>query len=304
MKKTKQSIGFVVKHHQPRARSLAIELVEEALLSGAEVFFPKESADLAKSNLPPALQKKIRWISITEFSKRCDLVMVLGGDGTLLSMARQMRDRSVPIVGVNLGTLGFLTEVPPASASSILNQFISGKKLPIQNRSMLSVKLTRGKKVLFDGPVINDAVISKGSIARIIRIQLSMRGRIINSMRADGLIISTPSGSTAYSLAAGGPIVDPSLQAMILSPICPHSLTQRPIVITDENPLEITLQDRPEEVMLTLDGQEVFALQPEDRILISRFEKHSLKLVSMPGRDYFSLLREKLSFGNKDVVPL
>ncbi len=304
MKKAKKTIGFVVKHHQPRARTLAIELVEEALAHGVEVYFPKESADLAKSNLSKTLQKRIRWVSIAEFPKRCEIVMVLGGDGTLLSMARLMRDNSIPIVGVNLGTLGFLTEVAPSAAPEILERYIQGKKLVIQERSMLEVELKRGTKTLFKGPVINDAVISKGSIARIIRINLSIKGKIVNSMRADGLIISTPSGSTAYSLAAGGPIVDPSLQAMILSPICPHSLTQRPIVITDKNPLEITLQDRPEEVMLTLDGQEVFKLQAEDRILIRRFEKHALKLVTVQGRDYFSLLREKLSFGNKDVVPL
>lgn len=298
-------LGFVVKHHHPGARQLAIELAGETLRSGARAVFATESREIAR-----AVQKeagKTASLSVVEkpeLPENCDLIVVLGGDGTFLSAARLMRKKSIPLLGINMGTLGFLTEVNHAQARDVLKLVLRGKMPPIHERALLEVVLKRKGKVVFQGPVVNDAVVSKGAIARVIGMRIALNRKVINTLRADGIIVSTPTGSTAYSLAAGGPILEPRLGAVIIAPICPHSLTQRPIVISDENEIEICLNHRPGHVVLTLDGQDVFDMKEDDRVIIRRFKKHSLRLISSPSRDYFSLLREKLSFGNKDVVAL
>lgn len=311
-----KTIGFVVKHQHPKARRMALELGEDLVLRGYTVIFATESREISKS-LGTVLEKKeikkrsgnkalgkLKLVEKPKLVDLCDLIVVLGGDGTFLSIARLMRNRSVPLLGVNMGTLGFLTEVKHTEAKATLDGVLSGKKPTIQTRSLLEVTLRRGKKILFQGPIVNDVVISKGAIARIIGIRICLNGKLINSVRADGIILSTPTGSTAYSLAAGGPVVEPALGAVVLAPICPHSLTQRPIVISDENEIELCLNHRPGQVVLTLDGQDVFEMDTEDTVTVKRFKKHSLQLISSPDRDYFGLLREKLSFGNQDVVPL
>ena len=287
-------VGFVVKRHQPRAARLAVELAALAQTHGRRVAFAKDS----ELHVPFAQVTKEKLIASS------DLIVVLGGDGTFLSIARLMRKRTVPLFGVNMGTLGFLTETNHAQANAQFRDLLDGRPFTLQSRNLLEITLKRGKTIRFRGPVVNDAVISKGTIARIIGLEISRDQKIMNSMRADGLIIATPTGSTAYSLAAGGPIVEPTLGAIILAPICPHSLTQRPIVISDEKELCVRLGLGAEEVMLTLDGQDVFPLTNQDQILIRRFERHTLKIISGAGRDYFSLLREKLSFGNKEAPPL
>jgi NAD+ kinase len=164
---------------------------------------------------------------------------------------------------------------------------------------MLEVALVRKGKTILKELVVNDAVISKGAIARIIGIKVSVNGEWANTVRADGIIVSTPTGSTAYSLAAGGPIIMPTLGCMLLTPICPHGLNQRTLVLPDTVTVELTLVHMPGQVYLTLDGQEGFDLKDGDLIQISRFKKHKLKVVKAPNRDYFTLLREKLNFGGK-----
>jgi NAD+ kinase len=305
-----KTLGFVVKHRHPKARTLALELGEDLARRGYTVAFASESEEVAKTlgqtlhakGIPPGklvLVEKERLVDI------CDLILVLGGDGTFLSIARLMRTRSVPLLGINMGTLGFLTEVNHAEAARTIDAVLAADgSAREETRALLDVTLKRGSQVLFNGPVVNDVVISKGAIARIIGIRVKLNGNLVNTVRADGLILATPTGSTAYSLAAGGPIVEPNLGAVILAPICPHSLTQRPIVISDQNEIELSLNPLPGQVVLTLDGQDVFELKEEDTVTVRRFAKHSLRLVSPPQRDYFTLLREKLSFGNKDVVPL
>lgn len=300
-------IGFVVKHHHPRARALALELAEYLLKKGKAVHFCTESREIEKelaSRLDSKTRKSLNLTEKPELVQKTDLIIVLGGDGTFLSIARLMRARTVPLLGVNMGTLGFLTETSHSEAKTQLERILNGKPMPIQERALFEVILKRGNKTIFQGPVVNDAVISKGAIARIIGMRVCLNGKPINNVRADGLIISTPTGSTAYSLAAGGPIVEPGLGAVVLAPICPHSLTQRPIVISDKNEIEICLNHRPGHVLLTVDGQDAFDLKEDDRVIVRRFEKHALQLISNPNRDYFSLLREKLSFGNKDVVSI
>ncbi len=302
-----RKIGLVVKHHHPEASSLALELGEKILGAGRSLYFAEESSGVAA-----ALQKRLvlrkkkvpaaRFQVITKegLVDKTDLIIVLGGDGTLLSVARLMKKRSVPILGINLGQVGFLTEIKRPESFEIIERILKGRPLRISKRSLLQIDIERGKKTVFSAPIVNDAVISKGSIARIVTLQILINGRYANTVRADGIIVSTPTGSTAYSLAAGGPIVEPSVAAIIMSPICPHSLNQRPLVLSNTLNIQIRLTQKPGAVFLTLDGQEVIELEENDLIHVKRFAKHPLQLIASPTRDYFSLLREKLRFGARD----
>lgn len=296
-------VGFVVKHHQPEASALAVELGRFLLGKNIRVMFEDESEKTARDLARIAgIRTQSRGAKISVLPKRrlvdqADLIVVLGGDGTYISIARLMRERSVPVMGINMGQLGFLTEIKKEEAFEVLGHIIQTKKVEVSERALLEVTLKRKNKVIFRGPVVNDAVISKGAIARIIGIELSVDGRFANTIRADGVIVSTPTGSTAYSLAAGGPILEPSVPALVIAPICPHSLTQRPLVLPDHAELQIRLTHRPGHVLLTLDGQDVVDMKEDDIVTVRRFKKHSLKLISSPRRDYFSVLREKFQFG-------
>ncbi|MEN9724333.1 MAG: hypothetical protein RJB38_2319 [Pseudomonadota bacterium] len=300
-------VGFVVKHHHAQAADLAIRLAEFVLTQGPraqarQVYFADESPNLAvrlrrDHEIPKVRVHVVPKPKLVDF---CDLIVVLGGDGTFLSIARLMKNRSVPVLGINMGQLGFLTEIKKSEAISALSEILSGVAPLISQRSLLEVTVCRKGKTVFQGPVVNDAVISKGAIARIIGIQVRINDRDVTMIRADGVIVSTPTGSTAYSLAAGGPILEPSLPALVITAICPHALTQRPLVISEESVVEMTLQHRPGHVLLTLDGQDVVDLKEGDRVTIKRFKKHALKIVASPDRDYFGLLREKLKFGHRD----
>ena len=210
-----------------------------------------------------------------------------------------MKDVSLPILGVNMGTLGFLTEVRKEEMFAVIQQILKDGEFSISERVLLEVRVKRAGKVILKDLVVNDAVVSKGAIARIIGVKIEVNDEWANTVRADGMIISTPTGSTAYSLAAGGPIVMPHLSCMVLTPICAHGLTQRPLVLPDDVIVKLTLEHTPGHVFLTLDGQDGLDLADGDVIEISRFKKHTIKLVTAPNRNYFSLLREKLNFGGK-----
>jgi NAD+ kinase len=306
MKKTNslkvKKIGLVIKHHQPEAATFAAQISEFILSRGVQIYFADESALLAKdiSRSLKASKKNIQIVKKTELVDCCDLIVVLGGDGTYLSIARLMKNRSVPVMGINMGQLGFLTEIKREEALGALQSIFDGVLPVINERALLEVTLIRKNKVIFQGPVVNDAVISKGAIARIIGMQVWVNDQWVHNVRADGLIVSTTTGSTAYALAAGGPIIEPSVPALVVAPICPHSLTLRPLVIPDSSLVKICLSHRPGHVLLTLDGQDVVDMKEDDIVLVRRFKKHSLKLISSPSRDYFSLLREKLKFGARD----
>lgn len=301
-----RKFGFVVKHHQPEATALALELAQHVLQDGREVFFADESRPIATAlgqKLKEAgikASSRVKVVKKPDLVEKTDIIIVLGGDGTYLSIARLMRKRSIPVLGINMGQLGFLTEIKRTEAYDALDSLLKGNPLPVNERALLEVTLKRKDKIVFQGPVVNDAVISKGAIARIIGMQIQINGKLVNHVRADGIIVSTPTGSTAYSLAAGGPIVEPALPALIISAICPHSLTQRPLVVPDNVEIMITLNHRPGHVLLTLDGQDAVDMKEGDIVTVRRFKKHALKLISSPTRDYFSLLREKLKFGMRD----
>ncbi|MDX1503296.1 MAG: NAD(+)/NADH kinase [Thermoanaerobaculia bacterium] len=229
-----------------------------------------------------------------DIANRYDLVVVLGGDGTLLSVARAVPD-GVPILGVNLGNLGFLTEIGRTELYASLVKIFEGRS-GIEERSMLDVELIRADGGSSHYRILNDAVIAKSALARIIQIELRVDGRLVTSYRSDGLIISTPTGSTAYNLSAGGPIVNPLLAVVVLTPICPHTFSFRPIVVPDASTIEATLETQSEEVYLTLDGQEGTTLGYRDTIRVTRCAQ-SARLVKVSDRTFYHGLRGKLHWG-------
>jgi NAD+ kinase len=295
-------VGLVIKHHQPEAAAFAAQVTVFLISRGIRVYFSEESALLAK-HIRRTLKSKTNSIQIVvknRLANYCDLIVVLGGDGTFLSIARLMKEHSPPLMGVNMGQLGFLTEIKVTEALKTLNELIKGEPVLLDERALLEVTLLRKNRAIFKGQVVNDAVISKGAIARIIGIHVWVNRQWVHHVRADGIIVSTTTGSTAYALAAGGPIVEPSVPALVVAPICPHSLTFRPIIVPDTYEVKLCLNHRPGHVLLTLDGQDVVNMKEDDVVLVKRCRKHSLKLISSPDRDYFSLLREKLKFGARD----
>lgn len=223
-----------------------------------------------------------------------DLVIVLGGDGTLLSVARSV-EAGVPILGVNLGSLGFLTEIGRSELYPSLVRVLEGD-YRLEDRSLLEVELLRGGEQSSSWNVFNDAVIAKSALARIIRLTLTVDGNLVGNFRADGLIISTPTGSTAYNLSAGGPIVSPDLHVAVITPICPHTLSLRPLVVPDRSVIEVVLETPREEVYLTLDGQEGTSMGHKNRVRIQRGEA-SVHLVRTADRSFFESLRGKLRWG-------
>jgi len=220
-----------------------------------------------------------------------DLVVVLGGDGTLLSIARPAAIKGVPVMGVNLGSLGFLTEVPIQEMTQAFDALLAGGEHLINPRMMVEANF-KGKTSL----CLNDIVINKGALARIIQMRIRIDDCEIEILKSDGLIVATPTGSTAYSLSAGGPILQPFMPAVLLTPICPHTLSFRPIVVSSSARIRIELLTPGEEVYLALDGQRGAPMDCGDVVEVRRSE-HELRLVSSPKRGYFDLLREKLGWG-------
>jgi NAD+ kinase len=224
------------------------------------------------------------------------LVIVLGGDGTLLSAARATAKIGVPLLGVNLGSLGFLTEVPVQSLYAMLQAIVEGRAA-IEHRSLMQCDLLRGDEVRGSYLVFNDAVVNKTALARLNDYDLSVDGVFVSSYRADGMIISTPTGSTAYSLSAGGPILTPAVKAFVVTPVAPHSLTHRPLVVPDSVAIEILLRSAEEVAYLSLDGQPGLDLRDGDRVRCRRSE-HQVKLYRT-GSDFFYALRTKLKWGEQ-----
>ncbi len=223
-----------------------------------------------------------------------DLVVVMGGDGTLLAVARTLA-LGTPILGVNLGNLGFLTEVNRGELYPAMVELLEGR-YTTEERSLFDVELRRKSGAPSGFRVLNDAVITKSALARIIELTLRVDGHLIARFRADGLIISTPTGSTAYNLSAGGPIVNPLLPVAVLTPICPHTLSMRPLVVPDAAPIEVTLETQREEVYLTLDGQEGTSLGYGDTVSLTR-SAATVRLAKVSGRRFYESLRGKLRWG-------
>ncbi|HJW73245.1 MAG TPA: NAD(+)/NADH kinase [Geothrix sp.] len=225
-----------------------------------------------------------------------DLCLVLGGDGTLLYAARRVGQQGTPILGINLGSLGFLTAHPVSGAQEAVEAFLAGR-LVKDVRHMLAVELMRQGTSLARQAVMNDAVLAKGALARIMDMRLHVGDQDAGPMKADGIIVATPTGSTAYALSAGGPILHPSLEALVIAPICPHTLTLRPSVVPASTPITITLEDA-EDAHLTLDGQIGYRVLPGDQVRFHQADTR-ITLLQTPGLDFFALLQEKLHWGDR-----
>lgn len=233
---------------------------------------------------------------LEDLASKVDLIAVLGGDGTMLRTARYVAQHPVPIVGINMGTFGYLTEVNLNETYVALELILKGDFLT-EKRMMLDVKIRRGKKIIGSGIVLNDVVINRGNLSRIVELETVINNQYLTTYKSDGLIISTPTGSTAYSLSAGGPIVFPGKDLIIINPICPHTLTNRPIIFPENSDLQITLWSKESGATVTLDGQESYRISSGD-VMTIRKSKHYTRLVLSPHRSYGEILRSKLGWGS------
>jgi len=233
---------------------------------------------------------------LEDLASKVDLIAVLGGDGTMLRTARYVAQHPVSIVGINMGTFGYLTEVNFNETYEALELILKGDFLT-EKRMMLDVKIRRGNKTIGSGIVLNDVVINRGNLSRIVELETSINSQYLTTYKSDGLIISTPTGSTAYSLSAGGPIVFPGKELIIINPICPHTLTNRPVIFPENAALQITLWSKESGATVTLDGQESYRISSGDTMTI-RKSKYYTRLVLSPHRSYGEILRSKLGWGS------
>src|SRR5208337_4145100 len=230
-----------------------------------------------------------------QIAQEADLLLVLGGDGTLLAAAREAAPHGIPILPINLGGLGFLTSFTLEELYPALEEALAGCA-PISDRVMLLAERTHNGNTLTQQRVLNEAVVHKGTLARMIELELYIDGGFVCRYRADGLIVATPTGSTAYSMSAGGPIVHPAVESILITPICPHTLSDRPVVVRDTSKVELRLSETADSVFLTLDGQTGVPMQRGDRVRITRAAER-LKLIQPPNKTYFEILRNKLKWG-------
>lgn len=230
-----------------------------------------------------------------EIQDDIDLLVALGGDGTMLGAARLVGKREIPVLGVNFGFLGYLTEFTLNELFTALDGILEGS-YRVDRRMMLDVALNRAGRVISLSRALNDAVINKAAPARMIELECRIDHNFVNTFRADGMIVATPTGSTAYSLSAGGPIVHPSLAAIVITPICPHTLSNRPVVVPGDSVVELSFRRASEDISLTIDGNEAIELQPEDQIVVRRSETY-FAMLRPDNRDYFQVLRTKLKWG-------
>jgi NAD+ kinase len=285
-----KTVGIISRPRREDVARVVPPLVNWLQAHGAKVVCDSETSDCIE---PVAAQIRKR----EDLPGCTDLLIVLGGDGTLLSAARLAAERGVPILAVNLGGLGFLTTVSQDEIYSILEELFSGKHR-VSERVMLEAEIIREGNVIRRQIALNDAVLNKAALARIMDLELRVDGEYVTTYKSDGLILSTPTGSTAYSLAAGGPIVYPTVEAFVVSPICPHTLTNRPIVIPDSATIEIDFKAGDDAVFLTLDGQIGIELVRGDHIRVHKAEK-KLMLVRPSKNTYYQSLRSKLKWGER-----
>lgn len=290
------TIGLIGKFGDPNVAGTLNQIATHLLRRQLRVLLDDSSARLMPNN-------SLEIASRTTIGEQCDLAIVMGGDGTLLNAARSLVDYEVPILGVNLGRLGFLADVSPSELPYSLDAVLNGQFREAR-RLLLHAQVMHGDRVTGEADALNDVVVHKREVARMIEVDTFIDGRFLNAYRADGLIISTPTGSTAYALAGGGPIIHPGLEAVVLVPICPHTLTHRPIVVKAESVIEVALNAaNSTQTQVTCDGQISLALEPGDHIVIRKKDRKA-RLVHPLNHDYYKLLRAKLSWGlNPDASP-
>jgi NAD+ kinase len=284
---TFQSIGILSRPRRAQLSVVVPSLLKWLEARGVATVYDEETA----ASLPDSSKGRAR--SLVADSSQ--LLLVLGGDGTMLAAARLAAPRGIPILPINMGSLGFLTSFTLDELYPALEEALSGRS-SVSQRVMLQAELERAGAVIEAQCVLNDVVIHKGALARMIELELGIDSEFVCRYRADGLIVSSPTGSTAYSLSAGGPIVHPTVESFIITPICPHTLSDRPLVIRDSCSIEIKLNGVTESVYLTLDGQRGIPMQATDRLRVCR-AKDQLRLIQPPKKSYFKILRNKLKWG-------
>lgn len=283
-----KTIGIIPKRNRPEALKLTEEICSWFKNKGISVYL--------ENDLPVSAESAKR-VNQAALITTAEIIIVLGGDGTLLSVARIPGSEKVLLVPVNLGGLGFLTEIRIEEIYILLEKVIAGN-FTVDNRMMLDVVLFRNGKPHEEHRILNDVVFNKGAMARIIDLETSVNGLYLNTFKSDGLIICTPTGSTAYSLSAGGPIIYPSLKCISITPICPHTLTNRPIILPEDSVIQVRLKAEHEDVFITMDGQLGIRMQEGDYAEV-RKSGCTMSLVKSPFCDYFEVLKEKLKWGER-----
>lgn len=285
-----QRVGIVSKPKKVEIREIVPGLISWLRDRTIEVFIDKETAAIVENNKEHSLTRNV-------MPSKVDLLIVLGGDGTLLATARALNRKRVPILAVNLGGLGFLTEITCDELYTTLESVLAGTH-QTDRRVQIEGELIRADEILTPFLALNDVVLNKGAIARIFDFELRVNGEFVSTYKSDGLIVSTPTGSTAYSLAAGGPIVTPSVEAFLVTPICAHTLTHRPLVIPNTAQIEVTVKSLREIAYLTVDGQVGIAAHSEDVVRIRKADSY-VELVRPPATPYFEILQQKLKWGER-----
>ncbi|AEA33972.1 NAD(+)/NADH kinase [Hippea maritima] len=294
-----EKVGVIAKTKVENIDKIIKQLVSHLKGLGVEVVLGEEAASVLNEN----------GIERHKLAGYVDMILVLGGDGTFISAARSVNEskKDIPILGVNLGRMGFLTEVPLSEMYRVLDSVFIRNEYHIEERMMLDVKLYEGDELIIKKTVFNDAVVNKGALARIV--PLRVKARISSNIyhvavyHADGLIISTPSGSTAYNLAAGGPIIYPTMDCVVITPICPHTLSNRPLVLPVDAELTVMMDEEIDDVMATLDGQIGYRITKKHRMVVGK-SKRKIKIITQRDKNYFDVLRTKLNWEERKIRSL
>jgi len=285
-----KQVGLIGKSGDQRVAATLQSLIARLAQLGTRILLDESIAGM----LPDT---PVSVVDRSTLADQCDLAIVVGGDGTLLNAARSLASSGISVLGVNLGRLGFLVDVLPEDMLPLLEEILAGNYM-VEERTLLHAMVSRDGETLSENTALNDVIVHKKDIARLIELDTWIDGYFLSANRADGLIVATPTGSTAYALSGGGPILHPGLQALTLVPICPHTLSNRPIVIPDRSTIEIMVQEGKLEAQLSCDGQVGQVLRPGDRITVRKHE-HTLRLLHPPGHDFFTILRKKLRWSEQ-----
>lgn len=285
-----QAVGLVVNIEKAGGMDTALKMVEWLEARAVRVYLTQKQLNQEEFGA-------LDWFAATEARPQLDCIIVLGGDGTLLQTARAVAKAQIPILGVNFGQLGFLTEIEVGGIFSALEKLLAGE-YTIEERMMLDAMVKRDGEIVEHAIALNDVVIAKGACARLISLHVYVDDELTGTLPADGVIVATPTGSTAYSMSAGGPLIPPTMEVILITPICPHSLTSRPFVLCKNSKVRVIVASHVERAMFTLDGQVGFRLRQHDEILISRFTEKA-KFIKLEGRSFFNVLSEKLKAGGR-----
>ncbi len=284
------TLGLIGKYEDASVANTLCALARFLRERGRNVLFDEAAAQLLPDERAACHARE-------EIGRLADLAIVVGGDGTLLNAARSLAEHGTPLLGINLGRLGFLADVSPEAMETCLGAILDGH-YHSEERLLLDTEIRHGDAVRFRCVALNDAVVHKKDVARLIELDTYVNGAYVSTQRSDGLIVASPTGSTAYALSGGGPLLHPTLEALLLVPVCPHTLSLRPLVVDATSEIEIALSERNQsDAQLTCDGQVFHPLAAGEHVVVRRHRK-KLRLIHPPGHDYFELLREKLGWGS------